>query len=77
MTYIVTESVAEHPFESVSVSLYLVADFGDTDGFDDDDEKPEGELVHEYMLPAKKAPPIDIEEPEQMAVLEIIVPTVS
>jgi len=47
LTVMVTESVAEHPFESVSVSLYFVVVVGETEGFEDGVEKPKGELTQE------------------------------
>ena len=44
---------------------------GFTEGFDEDELNPEGELDHEYVLPVTAAAPIEIELPEQMLVLEI------
>ena len=35
-------------------------DAGDTDGFDDVDVKPDGELTHEYVCPAVDAAPMDM-----------------
>ena len=69
-----TESVAKQPFESVSVNLYFVVDFGETEGFEEVDEKPEGELVHEYELRTTEFAPIEIVAPEQMAVFGIKAP---
>ena len=53
----------------VSVSMYPVVAVGLTDGFDEVEVKPDGELVHEYESPETDAAPIETEPPGQMAVL--------
>ena len=55
----------------VSVRVYEVVEAGVTDGFDEVEEKPDGELVQEYVWPAVDAAPIEIELPRQIAVLAI------
>lgn len=46
-TVTVTELDAEHPAELVSVTVYTVVTVGATDGLEDTEVNPEGELVHE------------------------------
>ena len=46
-TLIVTEFDFTHPFEFVSVRVYVVAEAGDTVGLEFAEANPLGELVHE------------------------------
>lgn len=72
-TEIVSESVRVHPVAIiVSLSIYRVVVVGLTEGFEEVEAKPDGKLVHEYLSPVTAAAPIEIELPEQIALLAII-----
>ena len=73
-TVMVTELDLVQPVASlVSVSVYMVVMVGLTVGLEDVDPKPEGLLVQEYEWPEIEVAPIDIELPEQILLLAIVV----
>ena len=49
----------------------MLVEVGETEGFAAVELKPDTELAQEYVLPATAVAPMEMVEPEQMAVLEI------
>ena len=71
LTVTVTELDFIHPFELVSVTVYVVETTGDAVGLEEVEVKPDGTLTHEYVLPPTAVAPIDKEAPIQIAVFAI------
>jgi hypothetical protein len=69
-TVTVTELELTQPLELVSVTVYVVVVVGLTVGFADVELNPEGELAHEYVLPATAVAPIVVEDPVQIVFAE-------
>jgi hypothetical protein len=68
----VTELDLMHPFELVSVTVYVVVTVGLTEGFAAVDVNPTGLLIQEYVLPATAVAPMLMDEPVQILVLAMV-----
>jgi hypothetical protein len=66
LTVIITALDFIHPFELVSVTVYVVVIVGEAEGLAEAEEKPTGLLTQEYVLPVTAVAPIVIDAPIQM-----------